>query len=88
MKNNQYRGLQGNSEIYNSMNKDNMTKYVNAFVMSNLRDGNIRLNREYRNTVSNSGWVKSNKHAIKSYSAMGTIEREDSAEQRRKAKAK
>ena len=80
VKNKKYSGLQGNSDIYNSMNKDNMTRYVNAFVMSNLRDGNIKLNREYRNRVSNSGWIKSNKHAIKSYSAAGIIEREDSAE--------
>ena len=66
IKKGEYRGLKGNSDIDNSMNKDNMGRYVNAFVLHNLRGGNIKLNREYRNRTNKSEWIDRNKTAVRS----------------------
>ena len=54
----EYKGLKGNTDIANKMNKVNINKYLKAFVMQNLEDGNVQLSREYRNRSTDNGYIK------------------------------
>ena len=70
----EYKGLKGNTELANKMNKGNINKYLKAFVMQNLEDGKVELSREYRNRSTDNGYIKENMQAVRSLSYVDTNE--------------